>query len=265
MARTSSRKGAARPAKRTVKQRAEPSPAAPTPEAEPPRPPMPSSEPASARGLYVYGVLRAEGEPSFGPIGLGTPPAMVGTVRHGELLAVVSSGPLGVPDPTRDNVLAHHRAQEEVMREHTLLPMAFGLTLRGREEVEELLRSARDAFTGVLEKLEGHLELGLKVLWDRDLMPQEMAEHDARSILEALSAVATATRVVSPVGERMILNAAFLVAREQEAAFDAQVRSLAARFELLTFQFTGPWAPYHFADIRLRLEREAPALPAAPK
>ncbi len=226
-------------------------------------PPLPSPatwvEPTGARGVYVYGVLRAREELSFGPIGLGTPSSEVGTVRHGELAAVVSSGPLGVPDPTRDNVLAHHRVQEAVMREHTLLPMAFGLTLPGREEVVELLRSAQAAFTGVLERLEGHLELGLKVLWDRDLLPQEVAEHDARAIVEALRPHATAVRVLRPIGERMILNAAFLVARERGAAFDAKMRSLAARFELLMFQYTGPWAPYHFADIRLRWEPEAPS------
>lgn len=221
-------------------------------------------EPPGARGLYIYGVLRSREELNFGPIGLGTPPAEVGTVGHGELAAVVSSGPLGVPDPTRDNVLAHHRVQEAVMREHTLLPMAFGLTLPGREEVVELLRSAEDAFTGVLEQLEGHLELGLKVLWDKDLLPQEVAEHDAQAIVEALRPHATAVRVVSPIGERMILNAAFLVVRDQESAFDAKVRSLAARFELLMFQYTGPWAPYHFADIRLRWEPEAPEPPSSP-
>ena len=140
------------------------------------------------------------------------------------------------------------------MREHTLLPTAFGLTFADREAVVELLRSAREAFTDVLARLEGQLELGLKVLWDRDLMPREVAEHDARSIVEALRPHATAVRVVSPIGERMILNSAFLVAREQLAAFDSKVRSLAARFELLTFQYTGPWAPYHFSDVRLKWE-----------
>lgn len=206
------------------------------------------------QGLYVYGVLRAKEERSFGLLGLGAPPAEVRLVRDGELAAVVSAGPRGVPDPTRDNLLAHHRVQEEVMREHTLLPMAFGLTLPGRDEVVELLRSAQDAFTGVLVRLEGRLELGLKLLWDRDRMPREEAERDAQAILEALRPQATAARVVSPIGERMVLNAAFLVERERLDAFDAKVRSLAARSEWLTFQYTGPWAPYHFADIRLRLE-----------
>jgi hypothetical protein len=154
--------------------------------------------------------------------------------------------------------------QEVVMRERTLLPAAFGLVLRGHEEVEELLRSAHDTFSGVLARLEGHLELGLKVFWDQDLLAREAAEHDSREFVELLRPFATAIRVASPIGERMILNASFLVARDRQAAFDAKLLSLAARFELLTFQYTGPWAPYHFADIRLRLEPEAAGTPAAP-
>jgi len=220
---------------------------------------------ARTSSLYLYGVLRAKEELSFGAIGLGTPPTEVATVRHGELAAVVSEGPAGVPDPTRDHLLAHHRVQEAVMREHTLLPAAFGLTFRGREEVVELLRSGHDAFAGVLARLEGHVELGLKVLCDQDVLAREAAGHDAQTLLEALRPLATAVRVVRPIGERMILNAAFLVAREQEAAFDAKLRSLAARFELLTLHYTGPWAPYHFADILLRLEPEAAAPTVDPR
>lgn len=220
----------------------------------------PWAEPAGSTGVYVYGVVRSREELSFGAIGLGVPPAEVGIVCDGELAAVVSAGPAGVPDPTRDNVMAHYRVQEAVMREHTLLPTAFGLVVSGRQGVVELLRSARDTFTRMLAQLEGQLELGLKVLWDRDLIPQEVAEHDARTIVETLRPHATAARVVSPIGERMILNAAFLVAREHVEAFDAKVRSLAAHFELLTFQYTGPWAPYHFADIRLRREPESSTL-----
>ena len=75
-----------------------------------------------------------------------------------------------------------------------------------------------------------------------------------RRCWRACRPLATAVRKVRPLGERMILNAAFLVAREHEAAFDAKLRSLAARFELLTLQYTGPWAPYHFTDIVLRRE-----------
>ena len=38
-------------------------------------------------------------------------------------------------------------------------------------------------------------------------------------------------------------------------AFDAKVKSIASRFEKLTFKYTGPWPPYNFVNIRLKLER----------
>jgi hypothetical protein len=67
--------------------------------------------------------------------------------------------------------------------------------------------------------------------------------------------VAVASRSNKPIGDRMILNAAFLVSRQQEAAFDARVKELGARFDKLTFKYTGPWPPYNFVNIRLKLER----------
>ena len=48
---------------------------------------------------------------------------------------------------------------------------------------------------------------------------------------------------------------AFLIARDHETAFDAKVKSIASRFDKLTFKYTGPWPPYNFVNIRLKLER----------
>jgi Gas vesicle synthesis protein GvpL/GvpF len=53
----------------------------------------------------------------------------------------------------------------------------------------------------------------------------------------------------------MILNAAFLVSRDQEQRFDARVKELGTRYSKLTFKYTGPWPPYNFVNIRLKLER----------
>ena len=50
-------------------------------------------------------------------------------------------------------------------------------------------------------------------------------------------------------------NAAFLVARDAEAAFDLRVKDVGQRFDKLTFKYTGPWPPYNFVNIRLKLER----------
>jgi hypothetical protein len=54
----------------------------------------------------------------------------------------------------------------------------------------------------------------------------------------------------------MILNAAFLVDRTQERLFDEKVKEVSRRYdELLTFKYTGPWPPYNFVNIKLKLEK----------
>ena len=53
----------------------------------------------------------------------------------------------------------------------------------------------------------------------------------------------------------MILNAAFLVSRDQEEEFDRRVKEIGLQMPELTFKYTGPWPPYNFVNIRLKLER----------
>ena len=40
----------------------------------------------------------------------------------------------------------------------------------------------------------------------------------------------------------MIMNAAFLVQRDQEQAFDRRIKEIASNFDKLTFKYTGPVA-----------------------
>ena len=67
--------------------------------------------------------------------------------------------------------------------------------------------------------------------------------------------VSVAARANKPIGEKMIMNAAFLVSREKETAFDAKVKEVGALYDKLNFRYTGPWPPYNFVNIRLKLER----------
>jgi hypothetical protein len=73
--------------------------------------------------------------------------------------------------------------------------------------------------------------------------------------LERLRGVSVAARANKPTSDRMIMNAAFLVKRDKEREFDACVRDIGARHGSLTFKSTGPWPPYNFVNIRLKLER----------
>ena len=245
-------------------------------------------------GKYVYCIIQSERALNFGPLGIGTDPAEVHTVHFRDIAAVVSNTPMVVQDPTRDNVLAHQRVNETVMRQHTVIPMSFGTVFKTDDDIMELLRSAYDAFRDVLHKMQDKFEFGLKVLWDRDQIVREIEQEDedirrlkgeissqkgstyfarmqygrlidaalqSRSeryvaeIFEGLRDVSVASRSNKPIGDRMIMNAAFLVARDSEDAFDRRVKDIGVRYDKLTFKYTGPWPPYNFVNIRLKLER----------
>ncbi|HXU89802.1 MAG TPA: GvpL/GvpF family gas vesicle protein [Methylomirabilota bacterium] len=270
----------------------------------PPRAPVPASAPppssvkaAESRGKYVYCVIRSEDPLRFGAIGLGTTPAEVHTVHYKDIAAVISDTPIEVLDATRENVLAHERVNEAVMREHTVIPMSFGTVFKTRDDITELLKGAYGAFTDVLLKMEDKVEFGLKVLWDRDEVIKQIEREDddvrqlkgeiasqtgptyfarvqygrlvesalqnrseryVSEIFEMLRDVSVASRANKPIGDKMIMNAAFLVARDRESAFDAKVKAIGAKYDHLTFRYTGPWPPYNFVNIRLKLERAKP-------
>ena len=247
-----------------------------------------------ASGKYVYCIIQTDEQLGFGHSGIGADPAEVRTVSYRDIAAVASDTPLEVYDPTRENVLAHERVNETVMQQFTVIPMSFGTVFRTEEDIIELLRSAYDAFKDVLVKMQGKLEFGLKVLWEPDLIIQEIEKEDenlrllrqeiqsqrgstyfarmqygrlvdsllqerseelASEIMMALGDVSVASRANKPIGEKMILNAAFLVSRSREEDFDARVKEVASRYDHLNFKYTGPWPPYNFVNIRLKLER----------
>jgi hypothetical protein len=84
---------------------------------------------------------------------------------------------------------------------------------------------------------------------------QTRSERYVAEIFEELRDVSVASRANRPIGDKMIMNAAFLIRRDKEAEFDARVKAIAAKRENLTFKYTGPWPPYNFVNIRLKLER----------
>ena len=259
------------------------------------KPSLPDVDRASAgRGRYVYCIIRSEQPLKFGAIGMDEQWADVYTINYKDMAAVVSDVPIAPLDSTRENVLAHERVNETVMRDHTVIPMSFGTIFKTREDILELLRSAYEAFADVLNKMQDKLEFGLKVLWDRDEIVraieaededihrlkseissqkgstyfarmqygrlidaalQQRSERYVAEFLQRLRDVSVASRVNRAIGDKMIMNAAFLVQRDQEQAFDRRIKEIASRYEKLTFKYTGPWPPYNFVNIRLKLER----------
>jgi hypothetical protein len=251
---------------------------------------------AVEEGKYVYCIIKCAEEREFGPIGIGDGGRRVYTVNHRDLAAVVSDTPIRIYDPTRENVLTHELVNETVMREFTVIPMSFGTIFRTQEDIVELLKSTYRAFDDVLEKMKDKIELGLKVLWDREKVVARLEAEDEEirrlkaeitgdargstyfarmqlgrlvesaldqaantyvgDIHASLKPAALASRSSKLIGDRMIMNAAYLVERAREQDFDDAVKALSRKYEdVLSFKYTGPWPPYNFVNIKLKLER----------
>jgi Gas vesicle synthesis protein GvpL/GvpF len=183
-----------------------------------------------------------------------------------------------------------------VMKSYTIIPMSFGTVFRTDDDIREVLKSIYPSLKDVLKQMAGKLEFGLKVNWDRDQTIEELKQEDeeirrfhleivrkhlqstylvrmqlgrmidkamaersaqyVREIYETLRGVCVASRDNQPIGDQMIMNAAFLVEREREAEFDGVVNKVAKKYgKRLKFKYTGPWPPYNFVNIRLKLER----------
>jgi Gas vesicle synthesis protein GvpL/GvpF len=257
---------------------------------------VPAQAAAQQEGRYVYGVIETREPLNFGRIGIGGAGEMVYTVQHGDIAAIVSKTAVFIFDPTRENALAHEHVIETVMKSHTIIPMSFGTVFRTDDDIHEVLKSIYPSLKDVLKQMEGKLEFGLKVTWDRDRVIEELKSEDeeirrfqqeitrkhlqstyfarmqlgrmidkslversaqyVREIYDALRSVCVASRDNKPIGDKMIMNAAFLIQREREGDFDAAVNKIARRYgERLNFKYTGPWPPYNFVNIRLKLER----------
>lgn len=234
---------------------------------------------------------------SFGPTGIGGRGDEVYTVHLQGLAAVVSDTPVIVYDPTRENALTHEHVNEMVMREFTVIPMSFGAIFRTEDDVREFIKDTSDALRDVLHQMRDKIEFGLKVNWDPEVAVKEVEEQSeeirrlkeeilsnrlastyfarmqlgrlveqaladkqdtyVREIYDHLRDCAVASRHNRPIGDKMILNAAFLVERDKQLEFDHAVQDIAQQYQgQLRFKYTGPWPPYNFVNIRLKLERE---------
>lgn len=79
---------------------------------------------------------------------------------------------------------------------------------------------------------------------------------EAASILAQVQPIAQLTRENAVVGDRMVLNAAFLVEKAREGEFDQAVRRLEQGLGLrLAFKYVGPVPPYNFVNIVVNWER----------
>lgn len=86
---------------------------------------------------------------------------------------------------------------------------------------------------------------------------QEKNEKTARAIVDTLTPLAVDVKKNNTLGDAMILNAAFLVKKEKQEAFDQKINELDSRYgEALQFKYVGPTPPFNFVEIVIKWQEE---------
>ncbi|MEM6641781.1 MAG: GvpL/GvpF family gas vesicle protein [Bacteroidota bacterium] len=224
--------------------------------------------------LYLYGVVRADQNRSLGALGLSTEGSPSEIRLH-------SIGGLGVAyqekeihddeelPASRKNLVNHQRIVELMMGEYAVLPFAFGTLVNDTAALETLVNEKKEELEATLDKIEGMVELSLKVLWEKmdtvfeELMTENDEINEKRQyliennihnqdekielgkmveaaldekkeamlevVLSKLSTYSKDQKVLKNVSDAMFANVAFFVERSKEKDFDAAVNELSDR------------------------------------
>ena len=246
---------------------------------------------------YVYAVVRGADERVVAGIA-GVGGARVRLVDAGDLQAVVSDVDRAefeahaLDEHLEDltwltlTARAHHHVVDAVGRSEVVAPLSLATVYFDDDRVREVLDVHHDAFAGVLDRLRGRAEWGVKA-WLRPGAPAgeppagptaakprrgadylrarrdalrstEAADDEVRAEADALHrAVAELgdddrrLRVqdasLSGTSDRMVLNGAYLVPATSAVALTRLVDSF-AEHPRLRVELTGPWVPYSFAQ-----------------
>jgi len=116
-------------------------------------------------GKYVYCIIAGNEGRNFGPIGIGKREDIVSTIGFNDISAVISSSLVTKYVINPENLTAHEKVIEKVMKDYTVLPVRFCTIANSAEEVRTFLRRRYGEFKGMLKDMDNKVELGLKGRW----------------------------------------------------------------------------------------------------
>jgi hypothetical protein len=214
---------------------------------------------AEERGLFIYGIVPSDVEPTPDAPGVGNPPGEVTAIVHGDLAALVSEVGLEQPIGRPADLTAYQTLLDGTAEVAPVLPVRFGTVVTGPDAVADLLDAHHDRFAAALDEFEGRVQYTVHGRFDEqeligDVLAQnrgaaDLAEQvrgrpevetreqrirlgemisqavelrreaETRELVDALTPVSLANAPRQPSDELDAVNAAFLVDADDEEEF----------------------------------------------
>jgi hypothetical protein len=119
---------------------------------------------ARHEGKYLYAVIPAAGDREYGPIGIDGESVFL--IADNQVAAVVSNFSNGKIRPERRHIAAHQAVLKRLLEDEIPLPITFGIIAEGAKEIKRILSLNRKSFAEQLRRVQGKVEMGLRVTWD---------------------------------------------------------------------------------------------------
>lgn len=209
-------------------------------------------KPAGALGKYVYCVIPySKEQKSFGDMGFDA--GEVYTLDYRDLAPVVSDVVFRDYAVSEGEVEVHRRVVEQVMKEYSVIPVAYGMAFKSKKLLQIAMSAGYKAMQKAMAVVDGKVELGIKVFLPRELEDWDTAKRQncSADFLQNLLAVSSDWKSLKLFSDRLILNSAFLVDKSAIHEFSENVGKLTAKYERLKVQYSGPWPAYNFVDIHI--------------
>ncbi|ALC88578.1 gas vesicle protein GvpF [Bacillus sp. FJAT-18017] len=246
-------------------------------------------------GIYIFCGIQAESDESFGQVEVESDKADLFLIRYKDAAMVAAEVPMKIYHPNKENLMMHQGTVSQVMKKNqTVIPVSFGNVFKSKEDVAVLLENLYPQFEKLFPAIKGKIELGLKVIGKKEWLESQVSGNEKignmtkslqgkseaasyyeriqlggiaqkivqslqseveQEIFEPLKKLAEASKANDPIGEKMLLNAAFLIDREKEAEFDQKINEAYEKWkDKVDFNYSGPWPAYNFVNIRLTVE-----------
>ncbi|MPM42502.1 hypothetical protein SDC9_89167 [bioreactor metagenome] len=232
---------------------------------------------------YIYCITR-ENPDTACPKVSGHQGGEIVKIPYRQIAAFISKTSQSYFEPTFENLSRHEEVISFFMKEGSPLPMRFSTILSSEEKIKAMLETYYDQFMENLEKVEGKVELGVKVFCKLEIQEEKAAMPETSSpreymlarycqyqsrqrqtegimketerLHDRLAALSCESSYTRPMKNNLFFNASYLVAKDQKEAFDREAEHLKKQYPAFKIVYSGPWPAYHFVTISKEDENE---------